>query len=84
MRGETLQITVGDLLGCLTEKDSFELRIFYESSCVRLFTGIADDAVLPELFKERVKNWTTFWLSDPLKGKRPFYVLQIETFRKRD
>ena len=75
-------MTIDDLLGCLIEKDSFELRILYETSCARLLTCIASDLVPPNLLKEKVKSWTTFWLTNPLEGERPFYVLQIETYCK--
>ncbi len=77
-------MTVDDLLSCLNEKDSFELRILYKTSCTMLFTGIASEVVPTELLKEKVKSWTTFLLSEPLCGKRPFYVLQIETYCNRE
>lgn len=77
-------MTLNDLLSSLIEKDSFELRILYETSCVRLYTCIASDTVPPELLKEKVKSWTTFWLSNPLDGERPYYVLQIETYHRRN
>lgn len=73
-------MTIKNLLDRLIEKDSFEIRILYETSCIRLYTGIASNAIPLELLKEKVKSWTTFWLSAPLKGVMPFYVLQIETF----
>ena len=79
-----MQIYVKDLLARLVEKDSFELRVFYQTSCQRLYTGNAGGAVPPAIMAEKIKSWTTFSLSDPLEGNKPFYVLQIESFHKMD
>jgi hypothetical protein len=56
-----MQMYVKDLLARLIEKDSFELRVLYQTSCQRLFTGNAGENVPPVIMAEKVKSWTTFF-----------------------
>jgi hypothetical protein len=76
-------MTIFNLIDTLIEKESFELRILYKTSCNRLYTGSAADAIPPELLNDEIKSWTTFWIVGEPRGEKPWYVLQVETYKNK-